>query len=457
MFMCLFFGMFSVSCEWDVLFSKAFLFISGNDPPDFTDLSSGDGTYASGDGRFACAVYDAGDRAAMRVSELSDDSVRHFDLVCDKNSHVMSVWYGCSFEKPSDVREVDRTVPEFVRRMIWSGLCVTKFPDRVSHGVPYLLRSSDVCFMDELLSGKTALDAPVIYVPCRECDTYGSYCVDYGMLAQKSMGAAFVFAESLPGVRFCEDPDMKDIMVLYPDGFTEYYSCDFDYDGVLFADRIVASVLDRMSAMKIPDGFSFSDVKLSVLKSRSDEARELCSLYEDELSAKDFEIRQLRGELEDQKGRVHALQCRVDGMRGSETGSGGVSLACGEEDLYPGEVKDVVLRVLSDAMKDMPDDLSAKQSRKYHVLASLLDLNARTDVPDEIRSFFKGAMKSGTMNKKELSEMEKYGFTYRRTENHIHVTYKEDPRYAFVMSSSPSDVCSGKNFCMAYMNMLFGY
>lgn len=316
--------------------------------------------------------------------------------------------------------------------------------------------------LSQLLSGQDLLDRPLVYASCYTSDAdYGSYGVDLHKLAWKLRGMAYVIAEPSPELHAelqeqlaVDLPTDGDLFLTYPGG---------DEPTVLSLDTCKGSVLDEIMAwlmqvsrgMTVFSSVTFEDVMKEVLHSMYVNLEQQSQMSVSDITDRDVEIARLKSELSAKETLVHTLQDRLD-QQGKKLDVTNVGFVCKESDLYPGEVKDVLLKALSDAFHRIPDSQAGK-CRKYHVLSDILESNGQTGTDTKIREWFTQAVKSGTISEKALRDAGTYGFTHKKTSKHVHWTFAGDNRYSFVSSSSPSDRRSGANLAASYMNLLFGY
>lgn len=116
-----------------------------------------------------------------------------------------------------------------------------------------------------------------------------------------------------------------------------------------------------------------------------------------------------------------------------------------EQELYPGEIKDLILETLSEAIKNNPS-----RSRRNDVIQDIIDHNdyqaigkmKMRKLKDDLRKSWNGGMDRNL--KRSLKE---FGFNIRINGRNKHVvgTYYDDSRYQVTFPSTPSDWRSGLN------------
>lgn len=166
------------------------------------------------------------------------------------------------------------------------------------------------------------------------------------------------------------------------------------------------------------------------------EAEQIVSSYEedidnlkDELYEKNLFLQGL--EVENQRLRNHFDQGRIPVIYFGQ-----------EREFYLGEIQDLLLSTLEDALDDIPE-----KSRKRDVITDILASNnykhISKDRNEQVKNLLKGY---NGMSAKIRQGLEELGFLVEETSNnHCKISYHGDNRYLVVFGNTPSDVRSGKN------------
>lgn len=357
-------------------------------------------------------------------------------------------------------------IPQFIRDIFWREY------GGIDHGVrvddkPLILRKSNMDLATQILSHKLCLLNPVVYIT-PERNT-GSYLIDCNHLASQLLGMAHVMVAGSPYVAdliqelYSMSYDDGGAFVVLPNGDMKLFYVDSYGNGQDLHNAILEYIRQVMINVTVEDALSFSHLRVSYLLSNSSNASDLSDIYEELLAEKDSMIQSLRNDLDSANRQVSDLRSKSEALRYSLSKSKSdenamLEVSVMEQPLYEHEIEDVILKVLKKEYDAMTGDKSLMQSRKYHVLADLLNENKVTDVPEEIRAVFEKYIKGGTLNRDGMHEVERYGFSVTKAgNNHYKVVYQNDGRYQMAMGSSPSDSRSGDNFVTSYMNLLFGY
>ena len=122
-----------------------------------------------------------------------------------------------------------------------------------------------------------------------------------------------------------------------------------------------------------------------------------------------------------------------------------------EHEFYQGEIKDIILSVLSDALSHMPE-----KSRRRDVVKDIIGSNDYQQLSESKAREVKRLLRNyGGMTKKLRQELIALGFVITEDGKHYKITYYGDGRYQTVFAKTPGDNRSGKNNSQAIIRMLF--
>lgn len=123
------------------------------------------------------------------------------------------------------------------------------------------------------------------------------------------------------------------------------------------------------------------------------------------------------------------------------SGSVPVIVQGNEEDLYPDEIRDMLLEIMNNALNNVE-----KGSRRYDVLQDILQNNPYQHLIEkkkkELKKIFKNFRSMSESMKKDLMAM---GFQITESGKHYKLTFNGDQRYMVSVSKTPSDANSGNN------------
>lgn len=349
---------------------------------------------------------------------------------------------------------------------------------------PIVLHRNDTKLFTNLFTAKSKHMLPVVYVPVLADDDEKVF--DANALAKELFGTAHVvtvrseymlktMTDKLP-VKLRNVS--SHLSMVLPNHDIKFF--DDDSDSI---ETISDWVHELVCNTVVPSEFQFEYIKFQFLRNcllkeqrkvadmadakkdagKSDE--DLESLYEDELKEKNEKIADLTAMLEDAQQQVFTLKHKSDALlsnlnksKANSNGFNDVDMLVSENALYEHEIEDVILRVLEKEYNAMTGDGNLMQSRKYHVLSSILEHNTMSDFPSKIQSVFDKVAQDGTLDSDGIHALERLDFeVIKAGSGHFKVRYHGDNRYQMSISTSPSDNRAGENLISIYMNQLFGY
>ena len=167
-------------------------------------------------------------------------------------------------------------------------------------------------------------------------------------------------------------------------------------------------------------------------KSEADELLEIC----------DEEQNKLKQQIAELTDANNALLIENEGLRKkiSDTDAMPLLFRGEEDDFYAGEIKDLVLSVLSDALKNIKAN-----TRRYDAVKDIIDNNNFEHLTDDRSEKMKNLLKAYSgMSAKLRQELEALGFVISEDGKHYKMTYNGDPRYCYTMAKTPSDWRAGQ-------------
>lgn len=160
-------------------------------------------------------------------------------------------------------------------------------------------------------------------------------------------------------------------------------------------------------------------------------------------AAFDEDIKELQRQVDELSKANEALRCENLGLRNKMESVETVPiLYLGVEDeFYPGEIKDMVLAALDDALRDIKG-----KSRRADVIRDIFKSNGYRDLSGERQQRVKNLLKGyDGMSKSLRQELINLGFEITEDGKHYKLTYYGDRRYWTTIAKTPSDHRDGKN------------
>lgn len=407
----------------------------------------------------ACSIH-------LKVTEGSDIFTNTYVL----RGSVMAISLS-KYSKEATIQQSQTQVniPKLMRQIFWEeyGGMDGDLPtdDKV-----ICIRKSNVQIAADIITGNVKHINPVVYI-----STYqnGRYPLVADMLAQDLVGIAHVVAEGSPvvskSIYNILDDENKDhlpkdgqVCVFMPNGDRVAFNED-NYNSHVLSKTIKNSLYQAMAMKDVPQEFSFQHIKQGCILGKYKDNDELIELFDSVIADKDSEIAELEDKIKDLTAKVMNLQAKEDSMQkkylitddGSDTEC--VKLVAGEKELYPGEINDVILKLIASTVKSMSGDSTLESSRKYHVLSNLLTLNTVTGQDILISKTLDSALKNGEISGETARQLSAYGFKIIPCKKHTKIQFGDDERYVAMLSNTVSDYRAGNNIASIYRNLLFGF
>lgn len=358
---------------------------------------------------------------------------------------------------------------------------------------PLDIDSKKLNIVSAIVKGEAAYKLPIIYV---SKTTKDEDPVNVNYLASRLKGVAHVLVQESNATNrllqhMCNSENEYNgaIGIYYPTaaiGHRRYiYHSSIGYDSFLLA-KVIRGVIQYSNAQMIDTLYTWQGVNNALLRDRlacqrqerlaaetaqkkaeqetaylldtlSEEERRIreCAQAENDkmLEAFDEELERLQKQVDELTRTNEVLQAENQGLKAKLDFCDSVPvLYMGDEyEFYQGEVKDLILSILSDATANIQSG-----SRRQHVLEDIISANdyqriseAKADVVKKLLKNYDG------MSGKLRQELKELGFDITEDGKHYKVTYYGDGRYHTVFAKTPSDHRSGKNNAQRVINMCF--
>lgn len=324
---------------------------------------------------------------------------------------------------------------------------------------PQTLAESEVDIAARLMEGETDHHLPVIYA---SSTWRNEPPLDCSKLAQWAAGMAHVVAE--PSRQFSLalasrvgriNPYQGAVAIYWPRGSgraTRFFPYNYR-DETKYAS-VVAHIIRKALAGRRPNYHCTWDYirelivrqKIEALRAKGEAS------LEEYVGAFDEEIKLTKNRLNEAEREIGRLKSELaNRSRGSRIYSDGLISAGTEQDLFPGEHKDIIVRALTIAHNNVQPG-----GRVQDVLQSLIKANATTGESDRLENGIKDAL-SNSMDagKKERRALEELGFSLSEDGKHLKLVFRGDDRYTFAMSKTSSDWRGMKNWISDTTKRLF--
>ncbi len=329
----------------------------------------------------------------------------------------------------------------------------------------FILRKDDVALGVKILESLKDFRNPIVYVSPHSQTGY--YELNYDYVAQELMGQAHVIVEGSPRVSKniqnstdVQTPFNGAVKIFLPDGTSTILLAN----GKGFNTTVINSVRKTMTQLSIDDSFNVNKIRQQHMFAKFDDGGELSKLCDEMLADKDREIEEKNAKISEltqqlirESGKANALQHGFNKV--TENDESGVFLSMEESDLYDGEMKDVILKLVKKEYESMKDDINLSKSRKFHVLKDILDHNFPSETDTDLIECLRSAFNDGTLTREGIGRLQSVGFVVEKDGKQAHYKIKYgDDRYMLTAPSTPGDKSRGiKNLISEFSNMLFGF
>lgn len=324
---------------------------------------------------------------------------------------------------------------------------------------PHLLDEYDVDMAASFMAGEADNYLPVVYCsyPARSCER-----IDFEKLAFDLCGLAHVVVE--PSRFFSKELTYKvfqrnvyggAVGIYWPDGTgnRRFYIGTKYKDAAQLCSAVQSEVseahLKRLPMQKctwehLKETYSRSEVE-RLKREGSTELNEYIEAFSGENEALKADNANLRKE-------VSRLKSELQWQQSVNNRDGCGLLAFGrEQELYAGEFNDLLVKILSEKIKLLPEE-----TRGYHILKSILDSNKevgkRANIEEVIKRSVGGSKRLDT---KAKSELETVGFEISEDGKHYKLIFCGDARYSFTLPKTGSDYRSSRNSVSDIKKKLF--
>ena len=434
---------------------------------------------------------------AVRFEKKEEDgAVWDTDYVMNFNMMKMSIRLDRSYTADALEADFRFSTPHFIALLIERGYIKDDYLLPVGT-TEIVINNENIDILLDVINNKSHYKLPIVYVSKTYYDENPVNTID---LSKKLRGVAHVLVEegnwldqTIRDQCDCQNEYHGAIGVYYPSRVMRhkkfFYRNLNGYDDNLLK-RVVSAVIQYSNSQMVETLFTWQGVNNALLLDRltsqrkermaAEEARQeaeakaaklIDSLDEEEnrirrqalddarletdkiLESFDEDMKKLQNQVEVLTRINEALQFENPGLKMKIDSRESIPvLYMGDEcEFYTGEIKDLLLITLSDALKGMEP-----KTRKADVVNDIIDNNGyqkisefRTEEIKRILNNYDG------MTPKIKQSLKELGFEVSEEGKHYKITYYGDGRYQTTVSKTPGDNRTGKNSAQTMMNMAF--
>lgn len=324
----------------------------------------------------------------------------------------------------------------------------------------FRLSSGEEAVAASLILGTAKNSLPIVYVSAGFGD---QHLVDPAELARFVGGLAHVIVEPsrafsyvVKGLTKSQNVFGGTVGVYWPNSEqrTVYFGVESARAGKALAIRVAKDIRVVLSNRRQRSNCTWTHLKEAIAKSRyeqlkaagSTELNQYVLAFDDDIAAK----QQIINEREQEISRLTSEIRRLSGIE--QVSQGGLIEFGDEQDLYQGEVRDIVISALQDSV----GLVAHPGSRREHVLRALLAANTPGGQSEVISKEIKALLRDyRSMDAKTRTALTRLGFDLSEEGKHWKAIFQGDPRYKFTFPKTGSDHRGGLNMVRDINNALF--
>lgn len=431
--------------------------------------------------------YRNGDIIAVRFEKCeANGAIWDSDYVMNFNDMKMAVRLDRSYTDDAMMDDFKFSTPHLITLLIDRGyleedgdLPVARFPHKINE--------DNIKCLADIINGKKKHRLPVVYV---SKTPYDKDPVDINKLSKRLKGVAHVLVQAstttnhiIKNMCGARNEYNGAIGIYYPNQTLRHrqyrYRSSVGYDSSLL-EKVIRSVIQYSNAQLIDTLYTWQGVNNALLRDRLQAQREerlaaenarkkaeeeteriLDAIDETErtirkkayddaqteantlIASVDDDMQRLQKQIEDLTKANEILQYENQGLKAKlDSGDSLPLLMMGDEDdFYQGEIKDMVLSTLENAVSNLP-----KNTRRADVLNDIIRRNDFKHLGDKKKQKIKDLLKGYDGLKNSLKqELIALGFEIKEDGKHYKLTYFGDERYSTILAKTPSDHREGKN------------
>lgn len=407
---------------------------------------------------------------AIRYEKIEADGVIwDTDYVMNFNAMKMSIRLDRSFMEEALTVDPNFSTPHFITLLINHGY-LKNDGDLPVQRQPVLIDENNIEKLSNIINGSIRYRLPVVYIS-KTFDNKDP--IDVWFLASKLKGAAHVLVQKGTWLnsrlrRLCEDKNeyLGAIGIYYPNPAVAHKKLLYrEYTGsqqVLF-EKVVRTVIQYGNSQNVDSLYTWQGVSNALLTDRlenqraerlaAEKAKQQTEAETDQLlETFDDDFQKLQEQVKELTRVNEALRQENDGLHAKLSATDSVPILClGDEDeFYQGEIKDMVLSILCDALPGL-----VEKSRRADVIHDIINSNEYQHLSEHRAETIKRLLRDYTgMPSRLRQDLTDFGFVITDDGKHYKLTYYGDGRYQTIFAKTPSDGRAGKNNAAAIIKSM---
>ena len=462
----------------------------------------------SWDGKYSCRFgtddlwlaveeYKPKNIIAVRFEKHEEDgSIWDTDYVMNFNLMKMCIRLDRSYKEDALKMNPKFSTPHFIT-MLEQKRCLQNDKDLPVTREPVYINESNISLIANIINGTSDYRLPIVFISKKFT---GEDPVDVRLISSRLKGVAHVLVQETTELGYelrnqCSSQNEFDgaIGIYFPHGIEahkRYLSHTNEGCDSFMMEKVVRTVIQYCNSNLIEPLFTWQGVNNAILMDRvtqnlkertaADDARRkaekemqdlLNSLDEEEKLIKklaaeeaqaaankildefDNELQYMKKRIEELAKSNEVLQYENQGLKSKLDIVNDIPvLHMGDEfEFYPGEIKDLILLVLSESVSG-----SQEKTRRSDVVKDIIRSNDYQRTSEHRAEEVKKLLKSyNGMTAPLRKALEEIGFVITEDGKHYKLTYCGDDRYQIIFSKTPSDFRTGKNSSQKLNKMVF--
>lgn len=399
--------------------------------------------------------YRNGNTIAVRYEKVEDNGrIWNTDYVVNFNEKKMHIQLDRSFEGEANDLDFKFSTPYFLTLLIDEGYLEDDMDLPVAK-TPVYITDDNVKMLARIINGESTYRLPVVYV---SKTVYDQEPVDVARLSDRLKGVAHVLVQqnrdSDKKIRELTDDNNEyfgAVGIYYPNKSARSRRFLYRNNSIpdrLMLEKIIRRVMLYCNCQQIDGSYTWDGVMNSISRDR------LISQRQERVQA-ETELDQLYDEFDDELKQsqkcIDALMRENNALRAENAGLNNklseidekpVIIMGNEEDLYPGEIREIILSILDEELKNRVQE----GSRRRDVLSDIVKNNDYKNVYEDRKKEIQKILGNYCgMSSKVRKALQDFGFQIEEDGKHYRLTYFGDERYKTTLAKTPSDNRDGQN------------
>ena len=407
--------------------------------------------------------------AARYVKKTEDGITWNSDYILNLEKKKICIQLDRSYSEDSIFNNQSFATPYFITMLIKNGYLDTDNGIAIMRE-PVSVDLDSIPLFNSILFGDKPYSLPIVYV---SRNTSNKFAVDVIELAYRLKGVAHVVVAKNRKVsselrkinkRIEIDGDIGIYFLSDARRHKSYKYNDFKGSESNMLNHVVSCVIRYANIKELNPLYTWNGLNREILRERiedlhkqSEEAQaarkkdkidndELMETYEEELKA-------IQQQVHEYSNMVSSLELENHGLRQkiSEKETLPVLYFGKEADLYPGEIKDLLLRMLSEQRKNTKDG-----TRRAHIIDDIINSNEYTAESERLEKMAKDLLVGyKTMSGTTRHGFKELGFEISEDGAHYKAIYHGDGRYMTTLAKTGSDHREGRNIAQTIIKMVY--